>query len=229
MRRRVGIRRGSFDWQGITGALCTSMSDRESLQAPLAILDSYAPEDVEALKSEGLLVGDEERIGFFHETYFDYLFARSFLTTGRDVHDFLANSGQHLFRRAQTRQILEHLAGTDRDRFRETTARLLGSTRIRSHLHDVVTTVLTQLDATPADWLAVEPFVWGTSPVARKARRLLALPAWFDAADHDGRWERWLAAAETVDAAFAELLIAARHRPERAAELVRPHISTTPE
>ncbi|MFF5938832.1 hypothetical protein [Streptomyces sp. NPDC012508] len=139
VRRRIGIRREGFDWQGITGALCASMSDRESLQAPLSLLDGYAPEDVEALKSQGVLVGDQEHIGFFHETYFDYLFARSFLATGRDVHDFLASSGQHLFRRAQTRQILEHLAGTDRDRFRETTARLLGSTRIRSHLHDVIT------------------------------------------------------------------------------------------
>ncbi|WP_338498336.1 hypothetical protein [Streptomyces sp. SJL17-4] len=58
---------------------------------------------------------------------------------------------------------------------------------------------------------------------------MLALPAWFDAADHDGRWERWLGGAETLDAAFAELLVAARHRPERATELVRPHIGTTPE
>ncbi|MGW9447455.1 hypothetical protein [Streptomyces sp. NPDC055632] len=228
-RRCVGVRRERFDWQGITGALCAFMSERESLQAPLALLDNYAPEDVEALKSQGVLVGDEEHVGFFHETYFDYLFARSFLTTGRDVHDFLADSGQHLFRRAQTRQILEHLAGTDRDRFRETTARLLNSTRIRSHLHDVITTVLGQFDATSADWLAIEAFAWGASPGARKVRRLLALPAWFDAADHDGRWERWLGAAETVDAAFAELLVAARHRPERTTELVRPHISTTPE
>ncbi|WP_200426829.1 hypothetical protein [Streptomyces sp. NE5-10] len=170
------------------------------------------------LKSQGVLAGDEEHVGFFHETYFDYLFARSFLTTGRDVHDFLADSGQHLFRRAQTRQILEHLAGTDRDRFRQTTTRLLASTRIRSHLHDVITTVLTRLDATPADWSAVEPFAWGASPVARNARRLPALPARFDAADHDGRWERWLAAAETVDAAFAELLIAARHGTGRSGQ-----------
>ncbi|WP_234439569.1 MULTISPECIES: ATP-binding protein [Streptomyces] len=229
VRRCVGVRRERFDWQGITGALCAFMSEREILQAPLALLDSYALEDVEALKSQGVLVGDEEHIGFFHETYFDYLFARSFLTTGRDVHDFLAGSGQHLFRRAQTRQVLEHLAGTDRDRFRETTARLLGSTRIRSHLHDVITTVLGQRDATSPDWLAIEPFAWAAGPAARKVRRLLALPAWFDAADHDGRWERWLGAAETVDAAFAELLIAARHRPERATELVRPHIGTTPE
>lgn len=229
VRERIEGQIGQLDWKGITGTLCASMSEQESLQAPLALLDGYPMKEVRALESQGVLVSDEERTGFFHETYFDYLFARSFLATGRDVHDFLADSGQHLFRRAQTRQILEHLAGTDPDRFRETTVRLLGSTRIRSHLHDVITVVLGQLDATPADWLAVEPFAWGASPVARKVRRLLALPSWFDAADQGDRWERWLGAAETVDAAFTELLVAARHRPERAAELVRPHIGTTPE
>ncbi|MEU7117424.1 hypothetical protein [Streptomyces zaomyceticus] len=228
VRERIERQLGRLDWKGITGTLSAFMSEQEILQAPLSLLDGHANQEIRALESQGVLVGDEERTGFFHETYFDYLFARSFLATGRDVHDFLADSGQHLFRRAQTRQILEHLAGTDPDRFRETTAQLLSSTRIRSHLHDVVTIVLGQLDATLADWLAVEPFAWGASPVARKVRRLLALPAWFDAADHDGRWERWLGAAETVDIAFAELLIAARQRPERAAELVRPHISTTP-
>ncbi|MFF3648359.1 hypothetical protein ACFYXV_06845 [Streptomyces sp. NPDC002181] len=229
VRQRVETQIGRLDWMGITGTLCAFMSEQESLRAPLSLLDGYPKREVRALESQGVLVSDEERTGFFHETYFDYLFARPFLTTGRDVHDFLAESGQHLFRRAQTRQILEHLAGTDPDRFRETTVRLLSSTRIRSHLHDVITALLGQLDATPVDWLAVEPFAWGTSPVARKVRRLLALPAWFDAADHDGRWERWLGEAETVDAAFAELLVAARHRPQRATELVRPHIGTTPE
>ncbi|MGW5863205.1 hypothetical protein ACWFRJ_13655 [Streptomyces sp. NPDC055239] len=229
LRERIELQLGSLDWKGITGTLCAFMSERESLQAPCALLDGFASKEVRALESHGLLVGDEEATGFFHETYFDYLFARSFLTTGKDVHDFLADSGQHLFRRAQTRQILEHLAGTDRDRFRSTTVRLLDSTRIRSHLHDVITAVLGQLDATLADWHAVEPIAWGPTPAATKVRRLLARPAWFDAADHDGRWERWLGASATVDAAFAELLVAARDRPQRAAELVRPHIGTTPQ
>ncbi|MEV0446165.1 hypothetical protein AB0I84_35505 [Streptomyces spectabilis] len=228
LRERIELQLGSLDWKGITGTLCAFMSERESLQAPLVLLDAFASKEIRALGSHGVLVGDEESIGFFHETYFDYLFARSFLTTGKDIHDFLADSGQHLFRRSQTRQILEYLAGTDRDRFRTTAVRLLSSTRIRSHLHDVITGVLGQLDASLADWHAVEPIAWGSASVATKVRRLLAMPAWFDAADHDGRWERWLGSSETVDAAFAELLVAARHSPQRATELVRPYIGTTP-
>ncbi|MGW3106695.1 hypothetical protein [Streptomyces sp. NPDC001100] len=219
----------ALDWRGITGMLCASMSERETLQAPMALLDGFARQHIKVLESHGVLVRDGEQIGFFHETYFDFLFARSFISTGEDIHDFLANSGQYLFRRAQTRQILEHLAGTDPERFRATVARLLGSDRIRLHLHDVIIAVLGQLDAALSDWKAVEPVAWGQAPVAGKVRGLLALPQWFDAADHDQRWERWLGAPQSADAAFPELLAVARHRPERVAELVRPYVGTTPQ
>lgn len=224
IERQVAV----LDWSGITGTLCASMSERETLQAPVVLLDGFTRRQVRALESHGVLVRDAEQIGFFHETYFDFLFARSFISTGEDIHAFLADSGQHLFRRAQTRQILEHLAGTDRERFRTVVARLLSSGRIRSHLHDVIVAVLGQLDATPVDWQAIEPVAWGQTPVAGKVRGLLAQPEWFDAADHEQRWERWLSTPQTADAAFRELLAGARHRPLRAAELVRPHVGTTP-
>jgi hypothetical protein len=229
--RREEIERqvAALDWRGITGTLCASMSERETLQAPMALLDGFARQHIKVLESHGVLVRDGEQIGFFHETYFDFLFARSFISTGEDIHDFLANSGQYLFRRAQTRQILEHLAGTDPGRFRTAVARLLGSDRIRPHLHDVIIAVLGQLDAALPDWKAIEPLAWGQAPVAGKVRGLLALPRWFDAADHDQRWERWLGTPQTADAAFPELLAVARHRPERVAELVRPYVDTTPQ
>ncbi|WP_405649641.1 hypothetical protein OG581_52485 [Streptomyces sp. NBC_01386] len=229
--RREEIERqvATLDWRGITGTLCASMSERETLQAPLALLDGFARQHIKVLESHGVLVRDGEQIGFFHETYFDFLFARSFISTGEDIHDFLASSGQYLFRRAQTRQILEHLAGTNRDRFRVTVAQLLSSDRIRSHLLDVIVAVLGQLDAALPDWKAVESVAWGQVPVAGKVRGLLALPQWFDAADHDQRWERWLGTPQTTDDAFPELLAVARHRPERVAELVRPYVGTTPQ
>ncbi|MFI1002477.1 hypothetical protein ACIP10_26705 [Streptomyces galbus] len=219
----------ALDWSGITGLLCASMSERETLQAPVALLDSFARQQIKTLESHGVLVRDAEQIGFFHETYFDFLFARSFINTGNDIHDFLADSGQHLFRRAQTRQILEHLAGTYRERFRSVVAQLLISDRIRSHLHDVVIAVLGQLDATQADWQAVEAVAWGETAVAPKVRGLLAQPHWFDAADQNQNWERWLSMPHTSDAAFRELLAAARHRPRRTMELVQPYVGTTPQ
>ncbi|MEV5910510.1 hypothetical protein ACWEGX_09660 [Streptomyces chartreusis] len=228
-REEIERQAEALDWRGITGTLCASMSERETLQAPVALLDGFARQHIKVLESHGVLVRDGEQIGFFHETYFDFLFARSFISAGEDIHDFLANSGQYLFRRAQTRQILEHLAGTDPERFRATVARLLGSDRIRLHLHDVIIAVLGQLDAALPDWKAVEPVAWGQAPVAGKVRGLLALPQWFDAADHDQRWERWLSTPQSTDAVFPELLAVARHRPVRVAELVRPHVGTTPQ
>ncbi|MET8037769.1 hypothetical protein [Streptomyces sp. NPDC005345] len=229
VREAVEREVAALDWSGITGLLCASMSEREALQAPVALLEDFARQQIKTLESHGVLVRDAEQIGFFHETFFDFLFARSFINTGNDIHDFLADSGQHLFRRAQTRQILEHLAGTYRERFRSVVAHLLTSDRIRSHLRDVVIAVLGQLDATQADWQALEAVAWGETSVAPKVRGLLAQPHWFDAADHDQNWELWLSKPLTSDAAFRELLVAARHRPRRVAELVRPYVGKSPQ
>ncbi|MEU3706144.1 hypothetical protein AB0E82_28045 [Streptomyces anulatus] len=114
------------------------MSRRESVTVPYALLDRFARTDLAVLASAGVLLHAENgRIGFFHETYFDYLFTHSFVLAGHDLHDFLAASGQALFRRAQTRQVLEHLRDTDRRTFRHTAVRLLTLDLVRPHLRFV--------------------------------------------------------------------------------------------
>ncbi|HEY1919815.1 MAG TPA: hypothetical protein VGH27_29945 [Streptosporangiaceae bacterium] len=139
------------------------------------------------------------------QTYFDYLFARAFVTQGRDLHDFLAGSGQHLFRRAQARQVLEYLAATDRDTFRRAAAGLMASDRIRPYLRDVVARVLQGLDAGPDDLRAVEFLMFDGAGGQARLLPLLSSAAWFDAADQAGRWEAWLAAEATADKAGHQL------------------------
>ncbi|MFF8568662.1 hypothetical protein ACF06N_27325 [Streptomyces albidoflavus] len=207
-------------WPAITHQLVEEMSRRETVTVPYALLDGFARTDLAVLSSAGILLHAENgRIGFFHETYFDYLFARSFVLAGHDLHDFLAASGQALFRRAQARQVLEHLRDTDRTAFRHTTVRLLTSDLVRPHLRFVVLAVLEQLDATSEDWAALEPHVWGEDVTAHSLRRLLALPSWFEAAD-TGRWEKWLAAPEVVPLVLAQLEWSTAHHPARVTELL---------
>jgi hypothetical protein len=229
IRREVNLRAGSLDWSGVTGTLVNYMSEHEVLAAPAAVLDAASLVEVGALESASVLVDDGARWGFFHESYFDFLFARSFLAQGGDLHAFLADSGQHLFRRAQTRQILEHLAATDRPEFRNVVVQLLRSPTIRRHLQDIVVGVLTQLDATAGEWAVLDDTAWGDSPLALKLRVLLTRPAWFDAADALGRWEDWLADPARVDEAFHKLAFAARERPARAEQLVRPYVGSSEE
>ena len=227
LRQRVERQTGHLEWAGITGALVASMSDREALQAPDAVLDMFPVQEIAALVSAGVLVRDGSHIRFFHETYFDFIFARGFVTSGRQLHDFLTTSGQHLFRRAQTRQVLEYLAACDRDMFRRTVAQLLTSTTIRSHLLDIVVSVLQQLVPEPADWLVLEPLAFGSSLRVRQLAGLLSSGAWFDAADQAGRWEPLLRDPSTQELAADQLVIAARERPKRVEHLVRPYIGAS--
>ena len=192
LRQQVERQLGHLDWADIITVLVDHMNQQETLLAPEAVLDPFPRLEVNSLVSASVLVRDGTRVGFFHETYFDYLFARAFVTGGHDLHDFLADSGQYLFRRAQARQVLEYLAATDRKEFRQTVVRLLTSDRIRAHLRDVVAGVLRQLDADPDDVRCLESVMFGGGSVEARLLPLLSIPAWFDAADQAGRWEAWL-------------------------------------
>ncbi len=227
IRRRAMARAGHLDWQGITSFLVATMSENETVTVPRPTLDRFPVEQLAALESEDLLVGDESSIAFFHESYFDYLFARAFVEGDGDLHAFLASTGQFLFRRSQTRQVLEYLAATERSRFREVAAQLLASSDIRSHLKHVVVSVLRQLTPHPEDWAAVEDIAWSDDAIGPHLLALLTDPRWFDAADRLDRWAGWLANAEQVDRAAHQLVFAARQRGKRAAELVWPYVGAS--
>ncbi|MFJ9522030.1 hypothetical protein ACIRPK_27725 [Kitasatospora sp. NPDC101801] len=222
-RREIERSLPSDAWPDVTGRLIDEMSRREAVTIPYAFLDRFARADLAVLISAGVLVhADSDRIGFFHETYFDYLFARSFVGSGHDLHDFLATSGQALFRRAQTRQVLEHLSRTDRAEFRRTVVRLLESDAVRPHLHFIVLAVLEDLDPTGEDWAALDRLAWGEGVTAEQLRQLLARPGWFDAVD-TGRWEQWLADPRMVPLVFQQLEWCTQHRPVRVLELFEPY------
>lgn len=219
-----------FDMNTVLADLVQYLSDHELLQAPKAVLDNVPASHVAALVSAGVLSEDRDGLGLVHETYFDFQFARVFVAQRNDLHRFLIDSGQHLFRRAQTRQVLQYLAGSDRHRFREVVVELLSSQAVRSHLKDVVIGVLSQLvDATAADWAVLQPLALADTGRAAKLWSLLSLPAWFDAVDGGGRWERLLADTSTVGNAAHQLITVSRERPARAMELVRPYIGVSAE
>ncbi|PWU61871.1 hypothetical protein DLE60_03495 [Micromonospora globispora] len=224
IRRDIERQIGGLNWSGIIGVLVRYMSDNERLDAPTVVLGSASPSEVAALHSYGILVSESSRVAFFHETYFDFLFATAFVVENRDLHDYLAGSGQYLFRRAPTRQVLEYLAANDREAFRATVVRLLTSDKVRRHLQDVVVAVLQQLDADADDWRAIEPLAFGDGTRGLRLAALLSSPGWFDAADAAGRWEALLADPATADAAAHQLILAAQERPDRAVALLRPYI-----
>ena len=57
------------------------------------------------------------RLSFFHEGFFDYVFARYFSGVGRSLLEFLQGTNQDLFLRAQVRQILTYQRDENFDQY----------------------------------------------------------------------------------------------------------------
>ncbi|MDZ4185309.1 MAG: AAA family ATPase [Desulfuromonadales bacterium] len=127
--------------------LAAYMSRDQSLDAPASVLDSL-PNALDLLATEHLIVHQNGRINFFHESLFDYAFARSFVAERKHLLDFLKDDEQHLFRRTQVRQILAMYRQTGPQRHYLTQLHeLLASPDVRYHLKDAVARWLGGVDA----------------------------------------------------------------------------------
>ena len=181
-------------WARAIAALCDAMSERESLVAPVYVMDD-CPHAMEAMASEAVVYIQGGYVSFLHEAFFDYSFASTFLRTNSDLIKWLASDEQHLFRRSQVRQVLVFLRDRepDRGRYLSTLKGLLGHTEIRFHIKKLVLDWLGALpDPTKEEWGIVEGLAEQLGGHAWSVVHN-SVP-WFDVLQDMGRWQSWLTA-----------------------------------
>ena len=226
-------------WVEVIDALCGYMSANQVLSAPDSILDAWR-EDAQAMASEHVLARDRGRYAFFHESFFDYSFARRFASRGQDIIELLRADEQHLFRRAQVRQLLLHERDTDRARYLADLTTLLTSEGIRFHIKQVVFALLRQLqDPTPEEWDILRPLILeedGTrcsnllrNPLARSVwGTIYGSAPWFQLGDATGHIIKWLQEDErTLDDCVRLLAGVQEAFPERVVELFEANATDT--
>ncbi len=229
LRAKLG---STVTWLPVIDRLCEYMSNRQALSAPAINLDDVAAIR-DALLSEHVLVQDGARVNFFHEGFFDYAFARRFAATDGDLMGLLRSDEQHLFRRAQVRQILLHQREIDRPLYAKNVNTLLTSADIRFHIKQLVFALLAQFtDPTEAEWRILEELLRDSDYSNRDqiwfATRTLP---WFRLLDSLHVVENWLKQndSDRVDRAVTLLHGVQRDAADRVAELVEPYVGTSPE
>jgi hypothetical protein len=125
-------------------ALASWMSERQRLDAPASVLDPY-PGAADLLASEALISVSRGQVNFFHESLFDYVYARGFAKKSTLVHALLLSAEQHLFRRTQLRQIFESLRQDDPARYARELQVVLQARDVRYHVKAAVARWLGQL------------------------------------------------------------------------------------
>ena len=225
-------------WKKVIETLCNEMTDTQELSVPRETLDEFPIAYVGQLASEGVLTFDGRRYGFGHESFFDYCFARVFIRRRERLAAFLKGSDQHLFRRAQVRQVLAYLRDADRTRYVEELLALLSDERIRTHIKDLVFALLAEVtDPTEEEraiwqqWIrpalkAIEDDTPNPDKLSEIAwQRFFGSPAWFEMTDRRGMIEDWLDSNNDRLVALAVIYLKRHqeHSPDRVAALLEPY------
>jgi hypothetical protein len=220
-------RRDSVQFADTLGVLVDYMSENQRLTAPAAVLDpGDLLDDADVLASEHVLVREGNQVAFFHEAFFDYIFARRWIIRDETLVEFLLGGEQELFRRGQVRQVLVHLRDENPERFVVEIDALLNSPDIRFHIKEVVLAILRALpDPTEAEWHLVEHHLAAGHSFAPRLWSGLRTSAWFERLDTEGAIEGWLASGDSeLEARALETMLAATHgKEQRLAELLAPH------
>jgi hypothetical protein len=223
-RQMVRAKRSDLRFNAVLSRVANAASDRQTLSVPVEILDEdELIEDANVLVSEHVLARDGDRIAFFHETFFDYAFARQWVSRSESLTDFLLRDEQELFRRGQVRQILHHLYEREPDRFREEVVALLSSDRVRVHIKETVLAVLSNLDAPCSEDAEVIFEVSANRPTYENRLWLNTRRApWFRRFHEDGAIASWL---DSDDSALQQRAVnlmtsAAEEMPDEVAELL---------
>ncbi|MEU4173714.1 serine protease [Streptomyces sp. NPDC026589] len=226
-RRDCTRRQPAMRFHEAVSAVVAAMSTRQQLSVPHSVLDANdlaASGDV--LVSEHVCVRDGRQLAFFHESFFDYAFARDWLRRDETLVAFLTGGKQELFRRGQIRQVLDHLRDLEPERFAEEVEALLTSHEIRYHLKDVTLALLRGLEApTVAEWEAVARVLDTRPSFQSHLVNAIGNAAWFRRADDEAVIENWLSSTDADERGWGLRMMvgAARTFPDRIARLLRPY------
>jgi hypothetical protein len=209
MKRRAVARRATSvpdQWSQVVQHLCDEMTRTQQLSVLREKLDVFAPDYLAQMASEGVITFNGQRYGFGHESFFDYCFARAFVTRDQSLAEYLRSAEQHLFRRAQVRQVLAYLRDADRARYLRELTTLLNDDRIRVHLKDLTLALVTSVpDPCDDEWRVLEQWInqrltalVTSSGIPDKFTFLawhhfFISPSWFSLIDRRGLLTAWLA------------------------------------
>lgn len=214
----AGVRFGE-----VVRTLAGAMSSRQRLSAPRAVLDAGLTRDADIMESERVLVRDGNQVAFFHESFFDFAFARSWVAGDQSLRDWLLDGEQSLFVRAQVRQILLHLHEDDPERFRRDVRECLLDDGVRFHVKDAVVRIVAALgDVSTDDWQLVHGLIEEQPPFVERLWLALRTEGWFRRLDAEGMLEAWLRSDDPERRSRALEIMAAGMgaHGDRAAELL---------
>jgi hypothetical protein len=113
------------------------MDNSKVLTVPLSLLDRNS-QGVNYLSSQSIVLRYNNKIQFFHSSFFDYCYARTFLSRHDSLIRFVISQHQGLFIRPQVKQVLAYLRDSDFSTYLKELKEFLVNHKVRFHIRLLV-------------------------------------------------------------------------------------------
>lgn len=114
--------------------IANKMHDQQHIVVDKRLFDLEKSELNYLMHHELLKESTDNKIQFIHQTFFDYVYARTFISSGKDIADWLKNIHQGLFIRSQVKQIFAYLRDIDVSTYIQNLTKILTKDKYRFHL-----------------------------------------------------------------------------------------------
>jgi len=103
-------------------------------------------DEITLLLSRGILKEENNKISFFHQTFYDYVFARDFTKKDVSLYKYILTTSQDLSIREQFKQIIQFLRGTDESKYLLELENIIYSDEVRFHIKLLLLSYLGSLE-----------------------------------------------------------------------------------
>lgn len=134
--------------------LVDRMQAAQQITVATSVLDLY-PKALNYLLHTGLLHKTQTNVAFFHQTFFDYCYARRFVATNQSLAATILAGSQGLFERSQIVQILSYLRVSKPKVYIQELKSLFTTTQLRVHIRQLLFEWFGELSAPTANDLIV--------------------------------------------------------------------------
>lgn len=115
-------------------SIVKKMNELNKIEVPKLYFEDEFEDEIALLLSRGILKEESKKISFFHQTFYDYVFARDFAQKDISLYEYILTTTQDLTIREQFKQIIQFLRGTDEDKYLSELKNILYSDEIRFHI-----------------------------------------------------------------------------------------------
>ncbi|WP_028375351.1 NACHT domain-containing protein [Leeuwenhoekiella sp. MAR_2009_132] len=115
-------------------AIADQMHKEQRISTPAKQFSLSFKDEFDYLRSNGIITETDKEVQFFHQTFFDFVFAKQFVQNGNSVTRYILENHQGLFIRSSLKMILGFLREEDHAQFIKALNAILFSSKYRFHI-----------------------------------------------------------------------------------------------